>query len=293
MGVYNKLHFLGVVITRRLNKASDKSNFQNKSVRLNTMLTTNFITNRLAEVAEERGVSIRYANESGSRAWGLASTDSDYDVRFIYQHPKEWYLRLDRPKDMIGPIMELDGELDLVGWDLRKVLSHIAGSNAGVIEWLYSPVVYYLEKDFLTSLRTLATNYFQPTKVAAHYLGIARSAEIAGYNEAEGDWNLKKYFYYLRPILAADYVLREGRNPPVAFVELQSRIGNKAVSNALDELIAHKATVGESHRMAIPQLLTDHFTTFRETTSKLLDETPRRTTERAEADALFRELIGY
>ncbi len=257
------------------------------------MLTTNFITTRLAEVAAEREVTVRYANESGSRAWGLASTDSDYDVRFVYQHPKEWYLRLDRPKDMIGPIMELDGELDLVGWDLRKVLSHIAGSNAGTIEWLYSPVVYHLEEDFLEKLRKLATNYFDAPKVTAHYLGIARSAELAGFDLDAGDWNLKKYFYYLRPILAADYVIHENRNPPVAFAELQDRIVDKGIRSLLDELIAHKATVGEDHRMIIPRPLVAHCSKLRESTTKMLEGIPRRTTDRTEADALFRELIGY
>jgi len=189
--------------------------------------------------------------------------------------------------------MELDGELDLVGWDLRKVLTHLAGSNAGVIEWLHSPTVYFEDADFLGQLRDLATSYFQPAKVAAHYLGIARSAEAAGYNEETGDWNLKKYFYYLRPILAADFVLRESRNPPVPFAELQSRIDDKAIRKTLDELIALKATVGEDLRMVIPPLLTAHFTNFREATGIRLGECPRRTTDRAEADTLFRELIGY
>ena len=257
------------------------------------MLTTNFITTRLAEVAAERDITVRYANESGSRAWGLASTDSDYDVRFVYQHLKEWYLRLDRPKDMIGPIMELDGELDLVGWDLRKVLSHIAGSNAGVIEWLYSPVVYHPDEEFLTKLRRLATTYFNAPKVAAHYLGIARSAELAGFDSDARDWNLKKYFYYLRPILAADFVLHENRNPPVAFAELQARISDPEIRSLLDELIAHKATVGESHRMDIPQPLVRHFSALRESTTRMLEGIPRRTVDRTEADALFRELIGY
>lgn len=257
------------------------------------MLTTNFITTRLAEVAAERGVTVRYANESGSRAWGLASTDSDYDVRFVYQHPKEWYLRLDRPKDMIGPIMELDGELDMVGWDLRKVLSHIAGSNAGVIEWLHSPVVYHLEDEFLERLRGLAASYFNAPKVAAHYLGIARSAEIAGFDFDAGDWNLKKYFYHLRPILAADYVINENHNPPVAFAELQDRITDQEIRSLLDELITHKATVGESHRMTVPQPLVTYFSKLREYTTKMLEGIPRRTTDRTAADTLFRELIGY
>ena len=257
------------------------------------MLTTNFITTRLTEVAAERGVTVRYANESGSRAWGLASTDSDYDVRFVYQHPREWYLRLDRPKDMIGPIMELDGELDLVGWDIRKVLSHIAGSNAGVIEWLHSPVVYFEDGDYLARLRNLAVNYFNAPKVTAHYLGIARSAELAGFDLEAGDWNLKKYFYYLRPVLAGDYVINENRHPPVAFAELQARVADKEIQALLANLIAHKATVGEDHRMKIPQPLIRHFSALREKTTRMLEGIPRKTIDRTEADALFRELIGY
>jgi hypothetical protein len=258
-----------------------------------SMLTTDFITERLATVARKRNFTLRYANESGSRAWGLASTDSDYDVRFVYQHPKAWYLRLDRPKDMIGPIMKLDGELDLAGWDLRKVLSHIAGSNAGVIEWLYSPVVYFEDDDFLARLRTLAINYFQPAKVAAHYLGISRSAEIAGFDEAAKDWNLKRYFYYLRPVLAAGYVLAEGRNPPVAFAELLERVPEQTVRTAVSKLIDLKQTVGESHRILIPEHLTTYFTQLKTDFETQLATTPRITPDRAEANATFRELIGY
>lgn len=257
------------------------------------MLTKEFIKQRLAEVAAERKVTIRYANESGSRAWGMASTDSDYDVRFIYQHSKEWYLRLDRPKDMIGPIMELDGELDLVGWDLRKVLGHLAGSNAGVIEWLHSPVVYFEDTTFLHQLRGLATSYFQPNKVAAHYLGIARSAKIAGYDEAAGDWNLKKYCYYLRPVLAAEFVFSEGKNPPVLLADLLERMPQADIRQEVETLIAMKETVGESHRMVIPSALDDHFSALKATLDEKLSSGPRLTIDRAEADTLFRELIGY
>jgi predicted nucleotidyltransferase len=257
------------------------------------MLTTNFITNRLSEVAHERNVTIRYANESGSRGWGLASTDSDYDVRFVYQHPKEWYLRLDRPKDMIGPIMELDGELDLVGWDLRKVLSHIAGSNAGVIEWLYSPVVYHLEEDFLARLRALATSYFQPAKMAAHYLGIAHSARMAGYNLVEEDWNLKKYFYYLRPLLAAEFVLTKRRMAPIVFMEMVEELHHSEVRSVIKELIVRKQEVKEDYRMPIPRIMDDYFDALRSLLKDQLSTTPRRTTDRTEADALFRELVGY
>lgn len=257
------------------------------------MLTNDYIEDRLKNLAAERRVNIRYALESGSRAWGLASTDSDYDVRFIYQHPKDWYLRLDRPKDMIGPLLELEGELDMAGWDLRKVMGHLVGSNAGVIEWLHSPTVYQLDEDFLNRLRTLATIYFQPAKVMAHYLGIARSAKQAGFDEARQDWNLKKFFYYVRPLLAADYVYRERINPPVAFIELVELLEDEAVLALLHVLIDYKSKVDEKHRVVISEVLMDYFFQQEVTLRAKLDDVPRRIVDRAEADALFRDLIGY
>jgi predicted nucleotidyltransferase len=257
------------------------------------MLTTTFIQNRLHEVAAECGVRVRYACESGSRGWGLASTDSDYDVRFIYQHPWEWYLQLTSPKDMIGPIMELDGELDLVGWDLRKLLSHLANSNAGVIEWLHSPIQYYVEEGFLQRLRQLANTYFQPGKVAAHYLGIARSAEKAGYDEADASWNLKKYCYFMRPVLAARYVINEEEISPVPFAELLGLIDDNSVRAAVDDLVALKQTVGEGHRMQLPSIIEKYFAELRETSTTDLENVARRVVAREEIEVFFRQTIGF
>lgn len=257
------------------------------------MLTTAFIQSRLNEVAADRQVRVRYACESGSRAWGLASTDSDYDVRFIYQHPREWYLQLVSPKDMIGPVMELGGELDLAGWDLRKLLAHLAGSNAGILEWLHSPVTYHLEDDFLASLRELAAIYFQPSKVAAHYLGIARSAEKAGHDEAVGSWNLKKYFYFIRPVLAARFVIDERRVSPVPFNSLLEQIDNAAVRSAVDDLVAFKQTVSESHQMKLPTEVETYFRSLFETNAVDLQNVLRKEIDRKEINAFFRETVGY
>jgi predicted nucleotidyltransferase len=257
------------------------------------MLTTSFIQNRLHEVAAERGVKVRYACESGSRGWGLASTNSDYDVRFIYQHPPEWYLQLSSPKDMIGPIMEVDGELDLVGWDLRKLLSHLAGSNAGVIEWLHSPIHYYAEDEFLHRLRQLAKTYFQPAKVAAHYLGITRSAEKAGYEEADNSWNLKKYCYFMRPVLAARFVINEQGISPVPFSELLGLIDDNSVRKAVSDLVELKQTVAEGHRMQLPPLIENYFAKLREKSTIDLESVSKRVVEREEMEAFFRQEIGY
>ncbi len=257
------------------------------------MITPSFIQKRLDAVASERNITIRYACESGSRAWGLASTDSDYDVRFIYQNPRDWYLQLARPKDMIGPLMELDGELDLVGWDLRKVLIHVAGSNAGVIEWLHSPFTYRQEPPFLAAMRALACDYFQPAKAAAHYLGIARSAERAGYREEDNTWNLKKYCYLMRPVLAARHVLTERTIPAVAFDDLADRIADSAVRCEVEELVAVKETVPESHRLVLPPGLATYFSNLHSRLQEELPQVSRREVDYAEINSFFRSAIGY
>ena len=257
------------------------------------MLTPNYIASHVSALCGERGVTLRYCNESGSRAWGLESTDSDYDVRFIYQHPPGWYLQLVAPKDMIGPLMELNGELDMAGWDLRKVLLHIAKSNPGTLEWLYSPTTYVVDENFLKDLRKLATHYFNPHRVVAHYLGIARSARLAGYDETEDVWNVKKYCYYIRPILAASYVAERGTMPPVAFAELLGRIPDDDVIAAVADLTARKAGFPESHRETIDPAVANYFDALRVATTERLGSIASVKPDWAEMNEFFRRTIGY
>jgi uncharacterized protein len=98
------------------------------------------ILDRLLAIEAEHGVRALYACESGSRGWGFASPDSDYDVRFIYVHPLPWYLRVSAQRDVIE--VPISDELDINGWELRKALSLLKKGNATLIEWLDSPVVY-------------------------------------------------------------------------------------------------------------------------------------------------------
>ena len=257
------------------------------------MLSPTYIASRVRALCQEKQVSLRYCNESGSRAWGLESTDSDYDVRFIYQHPKEWYLQLTSPKDMIGPLMELDGELDMAGWDLRKVLYHLAKSNPGVLEWLYSPVTYIKDDAFLAALRALARHYFNPGRVMAHYLGIARSAEQAGYDAADGTWNVKKFCYYLRPILAATYVADHGAMPPVAFAGLLKEVDDNRIHSEVLDLIDRKRTVTEKHREVVAPVVQNYFNARHEEAETRLTDTPRREVDWTAANDFFRQTIGY
>ncbi len=194
------------------------------------------IAARIAEVAASEGVQVLYAAESGSRAWGFASPDSDYDVRFIYAHPRAWYLSLAEQRDVIE--RPLDEQLvDLAGWDVRKALRLLLKSNPAFYEWLVSPIVYRDDGGFAAAARDLFVRHASPSVVARHYHSIARGqwrSEIADTEQPK----LKKYFYVIRPLLSLQWVVREGRLPPMG----------------LDALLEH-CTMPIDVRAAVSELL--------------------------------------
>src|SRR6188474_2004988 len=114
----------------------------------------------LTEIERKKNIKILYACETGSRAWGFPSPDSDYDVRFIYMHEKDWYLLLSQRKDTIE---HMDGDLDITGWDLKKSLLLLRKSNATLIERFQSPIEYYAVDGFKNDFKTLIKKYYSPT----------------------------------------------------------------------------------------------------------------------------------
>ena len=160
------------------------------------------IRSSLMEIEDREGVKVFYACESGSRAWGFPSADSDYDVRFLYVRPIEWYLSIDPKRDVIElPILK---ELDINGWDLKKALQLLRKSNPPLLEWLGSPIVYIQRDSATLRLRELAADYYSPTSCLYHYLHMART-NFREYLKDEQVWT-KKYFYVLRPILAINWI---------------------------------------------------------------------------------------
>jgi len=133
------------------------------------------ILEALADIEAGEGVRVLLAVESGSRAWGFASPDSDYDVRFIYAHPRDWYLSVLEPRDVIEQM--LPGDLDVSGWELRKTLRLFAKCNLALNEWLGSPVTYLEVPGFRKQIATLAPNYFNSVAATYHYLRMARAAK--------------------------------------------------------------------------------------------------------------------
>lgn len=201
------------------------------------------ILDRLLAIEAEHGVRVLYACESGSRGWGFASPDSDYDVRFIYAHPLPWYLRVSAQRDVIE--VPISDELDINGWELRKALSLLKKGNATLIEWLDSPVVYRADVDFLRAMRDAARQTHQAERSFHHYVHMARK----NYREyLRGDTvRLKKYLYVLRPLLATLWI-EQGRGvAPMRFQDLVDAIvTDPALLDAIGHLLAIKRAAMES-----------------------------------------------
>lgn len=170
----------------------------------------------LGRLEEEENIRVLYACESGSRAWGFASPNSDYDVRFIYVRPLDWYLSIFDRKDTIE--RPLDDELDLSGWDVRKALQLFRKSNPPLAEWLNSPIVYLDRGGLADELRRALWSHYSISAASYHYFHMARG-NFRDY--LQGDTvRLKKYLYVLRPLLAVLWLERRRQTPPVRFDEL-------------------------------------------------------------------------
>ena len=173
---------------------------------------------KLKEIEEKENIKILHCVESGSRAWGFASPDSDYDVRFIYVRPKNFYLRLDKTRDVIE--WQLDDTLDINGWDIYKALNLLHKSNPTLFEWNSSPIVYKTTKEW-ERISEIINSYFVEKSGLYHYLSTAKS----NYREyLKGEIvRIKKYFYVLRPLLACKWILAEGTPPPMLFSKLMDK----------------------------------------------------------------------
>lgn len=192
------------------------------------------ILRRLRRVEEEESVRIILAIESGSRAWGFASPNSDYDVRFIYVRPKEWYLRVDleEQRDVIEyPIVD---DIDLNGWDVRKALRLFGKSNPAFIEWIQSPITYIENGDFRKNALAALSSVYSVEKGLYHYRSMAKT-NYRGYLQ-EPEVPLKKYFYALRPLLAARWIERTQTAAPIEFERVLGEIANE--DNLLHEIRA-------------------------------------------------------
>jgi len=211
------------------------------------------ILRRLKAAELEHSIKILYACESGSRAWGFASPDSDYDVRFIYTHNEDWYLSFDveSKRDVVEyPIID---EIDCNGWDIRKVMYLFTRTNGALLEWLNSPITYIDIGGFAEQMRSIAPNALNKTALCYHYSHMARSnaREYLFQHEVK----LKKYFYVLRPLLAIKYLEKTNSPPPVEFDKLVEAVCPINLIPTIEKLVDIKRRTPEiGYGAKIPEI---------------------------------------
>lgn len=242
---------------------------------------------KLKEIEEKHNVKVLHAVESGSRAWGFASPDSDYDVRFIYVHSQEHYLGLQPKSDYID--WELNETLDINGWDLSKALPHFRKSNATMFEWSNSPIVYYTTSEW-KNIKSSIQKYFSCKSAMYHYYGTANK----NYFEYLTDnmVKYKKYFYVLRPILACKWIEKKQCPPPIFFQELVDEVLEDNMRNMVEELVEKKTKMMESEKeKRIDELnsyVVDNLSYFKRKVDSMEDD---RNSDWNEVNKIFRDIV--
>ncbi|HEV2599025.1 nucleotidyltransferase domain-containing protein [Sphingopyxis sp.] len=247
------------------------------------------IETRLSAVEADDGVRLLLAIESGSRAWGFPSPDSDYDVRFLYVRPRRDYLALSPVRDVIE--REIVDEIDLNGWDIRKALGLMLRNNSVLSEWVESPIHYRAAHPVIARMAELKDRHFDPNGFALHYAKLGRTSVARWLQDAQ-EVSVKRYFYALRPALAIRVLRRDpSRRPPMQLQRLMVEADlPPSASEEIERLVALKADTREAGPIArvpeIDALIADELGRAGEVPAR-----PPSAAFAAEANALFLDLV--
>lgn len=243
------------------------------------------IQQKLEDIGRQ-DLTLLYACESGSRGWQFPSPDSDYDVRFIFVRPLEYYLTVNESsEDLQFPISD---DLDIYGWDLRKVLRLMAKSNTTPFEWLQSPIVYKGQPGFREELWHLSQQCFSQRAHLFHYLGVATSA-MASFN-GKGQIGIKKLFYILRPLLAASWCFRNKSIAPMTIGPLMQQLP-QGLQTELTELIVQKANTPEQQQVSLSPTLHNYIYSTYEDLRSRSGETEKAETDIKPLNEFFRQYV--
>jgi len=248
---------------------------------------TTRIRDELKRIEQAEDVTVLYACESGSRAWGFESDDSDFDVRFIYLRRTEWYLTIQNKRDVIEK--PIDDELDVSGWDVPKALQLLRKSNPPLLEWLQSPIVYAQTSSFVDRLSELMDEYYSPISCMYHYLHMAEN-NFRKYLKEDDVWT-KKYFYVLRPVLACNWIERGLGVVPIEFGKLIDGVVDDAdLRHEIDELLVKKRAGAELDRGPRNPILSG-FLEEELTRLRAAAQPPAKTRDPATLDHLFVSIL--
>lgn len=199
----------------------------------------------LEEIEKNKNIEILLACETGSRAWGFPSPDSDYDVRIIYKHHKNWYLSLKEEKDSITYFFE-NNDIDISGWDLRKSLRLLSKSNPPLLERIQSPIIYKVNEKFLKGINEVAMNSYSKIATMHHYLNMSKNC-LDELTNAE-EYKLKKFFYALRTSVACKWIIETDKIPPIELEKMLDELNLASkITERIKELIKIKKNVSESY----------------------------------------------
>jgi len=248
------------------------------------------IRRKIDELKKQMGIRVLCAIESGSRAWGFESPDSDYDVRLLYVYPKEKYTTV-KPviEDINLPVDE--NLIDIAGWELVKAGRLVVNkSNASPFEWIQSSIVYEEKDGFRQAFSEVIEQYFDPARVIHHYLGLAKGTL---HKHLQGDKvKIKKYFYALRPILCAWWVLEQNEMAPLQFSEVRKVLKSDSVNGALDALLKQKETAVEGYLIERNSILDEFITTSLEEIAERVRDLKSSPTEDGYMNKFFNEWIS-
>ena len=247
------------------------------------------ILEKLRNIENTHDVKIIHAIESGSRGWGFAAPNADYDCRFIYVHKQEYYLSVFERREFIE--FELNEVYDIKGYDISRALNYIVKSQAVINEWLSSNVSYIKHDAIAAQLKELASSFFNPIPVCHHYLSLARKmlAEIKNSEQAK----IKKYFYILRPIANLNYIHKYNKMPPMEFDKTLKAISMpQDIFSEVEKLKAQKMVLLEHDKISSNKILIEYFNSelslFEEILKRLCHN---KNTNYSLADDLFRKII--
>lgn len=247
------------------------------------------ITSELRGIETRENVKILFAVESGSRAWGFPSPDSDFDVRFVYARPRDWYLSLTLGRDVIE--LPLEGDDDINGWDIRKALALALKPNPVLLEWLSSPIRYIWNDAVCGELQTFTRKIAHGTACRHHYMRMAQLQRDEGETI-----KLKRYFYALRAAMALRWIETHAEAPPMNFQQLMRGVDiPNDLESEIEKLVLKKKTtveLGEGLRIpCIEAFLESEISTATHAANSKIPSS-KETRHQQQADALFRSILN-
>lgn len=246
------------------------------------------IIDKLRQIEKEEKIDILFAVESGSRAWGFPSTDSDYDVRFIYKRKTTDYLKIQPMDDFID--FKITDDLDFKAWDIQKVLRLILKSNSSISEYLQSPIHYIVNDRFEKDLLELVISQFNARKVAAHYLGITTKKLVEIENSEM--LKLKSLFYALRSVLSALWVVEKRTIPPMELKDLVVLIEKENILSKIKSYWETKEKVDESYLIDKDEELINWILKLKSELKEKVEKIPTVEFDKARVDEFFIKTIG-